>query len=956
MTAITSRRFWLAGHGREIITMVLLALVALVPRLVRIESAPPGLNGDEMFNAIDALRLGPGRWQVFFEGNFGREALFLYLMAASLNLFGQSLWAIRLPAVILGVGVVLLAYGIGRVAFNRRVALVAGLLIAVSLWPVMQSRWGLRAVSLTFFTALTVLLLMLAMRRAGKALGLWLAAGLALGLTLYTYIPGRVFPLVIVAWVAWIAFSRRATLGWTWRQLALTFLVALVVFAPFGLYMATYPEKVNQRIDALSGANALEKALQGEVSALLETAVSVPLMFVVKGDTASRYNIDARPIFDPVTGIIFAVGLLTTILLAFRRQAPDRRAEYGLLLLWMAAMLAPNLITGLDTSFLRGAGAIVPIYLITAIGLDTVYLWLIGRWPQRQGLWRAGLAGVVALGGLLILVNTWQGYFNHWINNDEVRLAYRAGLAEIGTYLAQNAPGDEAQVFIAYDYVAETTPQEFAYYHDGPVTWFHHANAFGWRPGADAPAWVLVTEQRPLPEALLSRLEAVAQAQTFAYQNGDPAFTLYSLDPAAVDWTPGQETALEFESGPTLIGFDMPETLTRGQIAPIVLHWRIPDGRQGLPNRLTYAQIFLEDSRGNVWQLAESLQGYPEAGWQAGDRFVTLMNLTVPQGMPPGPAYLRFGLRDWQGEPYAQLVADGQRSGPYLVLSQPVSDLSLPADATIFGKELALLEVTMSSRVAPGLPTDISLDWQALSAPADDYRVEFQVTDGLAGQPILVEVDEIWPDTYPTSLWQAGEQVTSFHRLHIPLDVPDLDAPWLRIGLLPSSADEQPALSQGDNNLVALTIERRERLFEIPPITNPLDGRFGQRIRLLGYDLDATAARPGGQLEATLYWQAIDTPVDGYTVFNHLVGDDSQIRGQFDGLPSGDAWFTGSWLPGEIVVDRRTIPIDADAPLGQYTLYVGLYTAGDGQRLPAFLNDQAQAGDRLPLTIVTLGP
>jgi hypothetical protein len=153
-----------------------------------------------------------------------------------------------------------------------------------------------------------------------------------------------------------------------------------------------------------------------------------------------------------------------------------------------------------------------------------------------------------------------------------------------------------------------------------------------------------------------------------------------------------------------------------------------------------------------------------------------------------------------------------------------------------------------------------------------------------------------------------------------------------------------------------LTIERREHIFERPSISNPLDAQFGQRIRLLGYDLDATAARPGGQLEVTLYWQPIETPQDGYTVFNHLVGDDGQIRGQFDGLPSGDAWFTASWVPGEIIADRRTIPIDSSAPPGRYTLYVGLYTAGDGQRLPAFLDGQPQADDRLPLTTITVGP
>jgi hypothetical protein len=86
------RRYWskVGTPGQEAVILLLLAFLALVPRLYRINSAPAGLSADELFNTIDALRLGPGSWQVYFEGNNGREALFLYLMAFSLRLFGQQ--------------------------------------------------------------------------------------------------------------------------------------------------------------------------------------------------------------------------------------------------------------------------------------------------------------------------------------------------------------------------------------------------------------------------------------------------------------------------------------------------------------------------------------------------------------------------------------------------------------------------------------------------------------------------------------------------------------------------------------------------------------------------------------------------------------------------------------------------------------------------------------------------
>lgn len=951
------KRFWLAGPDRELLALFCLALIALIPRLYRIESAPPGLNGDELFNAIDALRLGPGQWQVFFEGNYGREALFLYFMAVPLKLFGQSIWAIRLPAVLLGTGSVLLGYGIGTLAFNRRVGFVAGLLMAVSLWPMMQARWGLRAVSLTFFTALTIYLYLLVLKRPGKALALWIAAGLALGLTLYTYIPARVFPLVILAWFAWIAFTRRALFLRKWRGFLLSLLLALIVFAPFGLYMVRYPDKVDQRITALQYANSLRKALQGEPSALLETAVSVPLMFTFQGDPAARYHFDARPIFDPLTGVFFYAGLVATLWLAFRRQAPDKRSSFGLLLLWMAAMLAPNLIVGRNTSFLRGAGAIVPIYMMVAIGLDVAYGWLKRRWPRYGSVWRVAFAGLVAVGSLLTLINAWHSYFNLWVNDDEVRQVYHAGLARIGGYLAENPPPADTHLFVAYDYVAETTPQEFSYYSDESITWFDNASAFGWRPQV-GPSYYFITGQKPLAEPALDRLRNDAESETVFYANGDEAFTLYRLEEPDLDWRPIHEAQMEFVDGPELVGFDMPDTLTRGETTPTTLHWQIPEGRQGLANRLTYAQLFLEDERGNVWQQAETLLGYPEAGWQTGDRFVTFLDLEVPQGIPPGPVYLRFGLRDWQGSALAEISRDSEpaaRSGPYLVRSRLVEEVALAPDDTVFADQLALQDYGLSTLIVPGVPTDISLDWLALKKPADDYRVQLQVTEGMDGDPLYVQTEALWPETYPPTSWLAGETVTSFHRLNVPIDLPAGDDLWLRVMLLPSDEDAPLALSMGSSALTELGVSRREHLFEMPDITHTLDARFGDQIGLLGYELDDSSAQPGGQLDVTLFWQAAETPAEGYTVFNHLVGEDGQIWGQFDGFPTGDAWFTAAWLPGEIVMDQRTIPIEAGAPAGPYTLYVGLYTADDGQRLPAFLDGEPQADDRLPLSDITVG-
>jgi hypothetical protein len=76
-------------------------------------------------------------------------------------------------------------------------------------------------------------------------------------------------------------------------------------------------------------------------------------------------------------------------------------------------------------------------------------------------------------------------------------------------------------------------------------------------------------------------------------------------------------------------------------------------------------------------------------------------------------------------------------------------------------------------------------------------------------------------------------------------------------------------MDQGDDILAELTRSLRDHVFDMPDNENPLSASFGDSIELLGYALDATGSHPGGEVLLTLYWRAVDTPENAYTVFNH---------------------------------------------------------------------------------------
>ena len=58
-----------------------------------------------------------------------------------------------------------------------------------------------------------------------------------------------------------------------------------------------------------------------------------------------------------------------------------------------------------------------------------------------------------------------------------------------------------------------------------------------------------------------------------------------------------------------------------------------------------------------------------------------------------------------------------------------------------------------------------------------------------------------------------------------------------------------------------------------PQPQHPADATFGAAARLVGYDLAAAEAQPGGTLALTLHWQALAATDRPYTVFVHLIDE-----------------------------------------------------------------------------------
>jgi 4-amino-4-deoxy-L-arabinose transferase-like glycosyltransferase len=140
---------------------------------------------------------------------------------------------------------------------------------------------------------------------------------------------------------------------------------------------------------------------------------------------------------------------------------------------------------------------------------------------------------------------------------------------------------------------------------------------------------------------------------------------------------------------------------------------------------------------------------------------------------------------------------------------------------------------------------------------------------------------------------------------------------------------------------------------------HPLAINLDDKVRLLGYDLKAESYKLGEAIGLTLYWQALTAMEKDYTVFTHLLGSynpltNGSLWGGHDSRPGSGTYPTTVWEAGEIVIDEYAIPIQGDAPPGEYQLEVGMYHLATMERLPVLDDSGAVRDDRILLGTLQL--
>jgi hypothetical protein len=359
----TRRNRWLEAGA-----FVLILALAILLRTYRFNDIPAGIYVDETNGALDALYLNEGRAaSPFGTGWYGTPNGYLYYMAGMFQLFGANWFSLKLVSLIPAILTIPAVYLLGRLMFGPLAGISAMLLMAASRWHLSMSRWGWNETAPPFFQVLSFFFLIRGLRDR-RALD-YALSGLLMGLSIYTYLSARLalatMVLYILYWVVSDPSGWRASLHRSSFGLALVGAGFLAAVTPIGVTYATDTFAFQNRVSQISIFRDVRD--QGSYAPLTANITDILKFFHQTGDHQGKHNLPDEPMADPITGLLFAVGLAYAIL-AWRDQ---RRI---LLLLWLVLGLAGSYLSSHHESpqSYRALTALPAVVLMAADALDRV--------------------------------------------------------------------------------------------------------------------------------------------------------------------------------------------------------------------------------------------------------------------------------------------------------------------------------------------------------------------------------------------------------------------------------------------------------------------------------------------------------------------------------------------------------------------------------------------------------
>ncbi|MBI5651628.1 MAG: glycosyltransferase family 39 protein [Chloroflexi bacterium] len=621
---------------QDIFIVAAIILLATALRVYRLDELPPGLHFDEAFNATMArnVLLGVER-PIFFRQDLTEEPMAIYTTALAFGILGQSAWTLRFVSALVGIAGVGALYFLARALFQSRwIAALSALTLAVLYWHLNFSRLGMEPIFTPLMATLAFAFLwqglslraahpsstLRSAQNARRAMTLPFAlAGFFFAATLYTYKAALFIPILVGAFILLEIILDHAFWARHHRGLIIFALVAILVYAPLGLYLVAHPDEFFQRPSTVAATNFT----------IVENIARVAGMFFINGDTNPRSNLPERPALDPFLALGFSIGI-AICLARFRRDAPAR-----FLLLWLIVMSLPSILTDFAPHFGRNLAVTPALALIVAFGFAS----LIEHSRLNRSLFTVRFACSLLIAGFAFSTfSTARDYFFVWGARTGLYDSFDVGIYTLAQKL-RDRPGDEIV------YITPADPEHYTIrfaLDDRDVRVFDGRRVIVLPPAESVATFGIITRADTRTRARLEKFYREARVIEPLDDFTAQPYAIILRVQGAPHIAPEKIVHANFGDVIELIGYD----IAREQNAvALTLYWRsraitrddytVFAQLLGAPNPATQSP---------VWAQADAQPTDPTSHWRVGEIIIDESRIPLPENLPRGEYEIQIGM------------------------------------------------------------------------------------------------------------------------------------------------------------------------------------------------------------------------------------------------------------------------------------------------------------------------
>jgi uncharacterized membrane protein len=325
------------------------------------------LGGDEAEMGLEARAfLNNASKNPFVTGWLGHSTMFFFLQSLFMRVFGSTITGLRILSALLGALAIPATYFLVRELHGRRLAFATATLLAAYAFHIHYSRLGLNNIADPLWATLVFFLIIRAVRKQQQ--GYYIAAGLALGFSMYFYIGARLVWVMLAVFLAFWMIQDFRTL-WSQRgNFVLMSIAVLLILLPLIAWFINHPETFPGRYSSMgiipSGwlMQTAQKTGQSPLVIILERTQRAFLLFNAYPETFGFYA-PRQPLLDTISAVLFVFGL------AFSLYKSKDRAYFLFVMWFVLAMFFGSVMIVDEAGTARLTTATVPAMFFVALGL-----------------------------------------------------------------------------------------------------------------------------------------------------------------------------------------------------------------------------------------------------------------------------------------------------------------------------------------------------------------------------------------------------------------------------------------------------------------------------------------------------------------------------------------------------------------------------------------------------------